>query len=84
MKLLDFYADWCAPCKSLSPIIDKITEEEKIEITKINIEDDTDDLSGKYKVRGIPTVILLDDDDTELRRFTGFKSENDVRSFING
>ena len=83
MKVLDFYADWCNPCKALAPVLDKVLEEKKLNLTKINIEEDMDDLSIKYNVRNIPTVVVVDDNDVEVKRFSGTKTECDLREFFN-
>ncbi len=58
--LVDFWAEWCGPCRQLSPIIDQIAEElgDKVRIAKINI-DENPEAPGKYGVRGIPTMILF-------------------------
>ena len=82
MKVLDFYADWCNPCKALAPVLDKVLEEKKLNLTKINIEEDDADMSVKYNVRNIPTVIVIDDNDVEVKRFTGTKTEVDLREFF--
>lgn len=83
MKVLDFYADWCNPCKALAPVLDNVLKEKKLNLTKINVEEDTDDLSAKYNVRNIPTVIVVNDNDVEIKRFSGTKTEVDLREFFN-
>jgi len=56
--LLDFYADWCGPCKRLNPILEKISEENKdINILKINV-DKENNLATKFKIRNIPLIII--------------------------
>ena len=82
MKVLDFYADWCNPCKALAPVLDKVLEENKLNLVKINVEEDTDDLSAKYNVRNIPTVVVVDDNDVEIKRFSGTKTETDLNKFF--
>lgn len=82
MKVLDFYADWCNPCKALAPVLDKVLEENKLNLVKINVEEDIDDLSAKYNVRNIPTVVVVDDNDVEIKRFSGTKSETDLNKFF--
>ena len=82
MKVLDFYADWCNPCKALAPVLDKVLEEKKLNLTKINIEEDDADMSVKYNVRNIPTVVVVDDNDNELKRFTGTMTETDLNKFF--
>lgn len=58
--LVDFYADWCTPCKMMSPIIEEVSNEFKGKITvlKINIDECTD-IAQKYSVMSIPTIILF-------------------------
>lgn len=57
--LVDFWAEWCGPCKMLSPIVDDISEErEDIKVCKVNI-DDCPDLAIKYKVMSIPTLVVF-------------------------
>lgn len=58
--LVDFWAEWCGPCRQLSPIIDQLAEEfgDKVRIVKVNI-DESPEAPGKYGVRGIPTMILF-------------------------
>ena len=58
--LVDFWAEWCGPCKMIGPSLEEISEElgEQVTIAKLNI-DDNPDAPGKYGVRGIPTMILF-------------------------
>ena len=57
--LLDFYADWCGPCRMVSPLIDEIAEErDDIAVGKINVDDDPE-LAAKYGVFSIPTLVVL-------------------------
>lgn len=54
--LVDFYADWCGPCKMMAPVVDQIAEEnEDIKVGKINV-DDEQDIASKYGVMSIPTI----------------------------
>ncbi len=58
--LVDFWAEWCGPCKMIGPALEELSDElgEKVTIVKLNI-DDNPDAPGKYGVRGIPTMILF-------------------------
>ena len=58
--LVDFWAEWCGPCKMIGPSLEEISDElgEKVTIAKINI-DENPDAPGRYGVRGIPTMILF-------------------------
>jgi thioredoxin 1 len=58
--LVDFWAEWCGPCKMIGPSLEELSEElgEKVTIAKLNI-DENPDAPGRYGVRGIPTMILF-------------------------
>ena len=57
--LIDFYADWCGPCKMQSPIIDEISEENsEIKVGKVNI-DECPELATKYNIMSIPTLLVV-------------------------
>ncbi len=60
--LVDFWAEWCGPCKMIAPSLEEISDElgDKVTIAKLNI-DDHPDAPSKYGVRGIPTMILFKD-----------------------
>ncbi len=60
--LVDFWAEWCGPCKQLSPVIDELANElsGKVKVVKVNI-DEAPNAPTKYGVRGIPTLILFKD-----------------------
>mgnify|MGYP000846823914 CR=1 FL=1 len=58
--LVDFYAEWCGPCKTLAPVLDELKEkyDNQINILKINI-DDNPELASKYDIRSIPTLMIF-------------------------
>lgn len=57
--LVDFYADWCGPCKMMGPIVDEVAEEEKdVKVCQINIDENMD-IAQKYRVMSIPTFITF-------------------------
>jgi len=76
--LVDFYADWCGPCKMLGPILDDISND--VTVYKINV-DDAEDLAKEYGVFSIPCVIAFKDG-KEINRSVGLKSKDDILSMI--
>lgn len=80
--LVDFWADWCMPCKQLSPIIDTVAEdlEDKIELAELNV-DKAKETATKYGVRSIPTVKLFKDGEVE-DEFIGAKPEGKVKEWL--
>ena len=76
--LVDFYADWCGPCKMLGPIMDDISND--VTVYKINV-DDAEDLAKEYGVFSIPCVIAFKDG-KEINRSVGLKSKDDILSMI--
>ena len=78
LYLIDFYADWCGPCKMMSPILEQLKD---INIIKINV-DETEELAKKYKVMSIPNMFLLKDGKVE-KQLIGFHSKEDLEQEIN-
>ena len=79
--LIDFYADWCGPCRMLSPILENIDKENIISIKKVNV-DESIDIARKYGVMTIPTLILFRNG-TEIKRNVGLMSKDQIIEFIN-
>ena len=80
IKLLDFYATWCGPCKMLSPIIDELSEDRSLEVVKNDI-DKNEDLVKEFGIMSVPTIVLLKDN-KEVARNIGFIRKNDLESWI--
>ena len=81
--LVDFWAEWCAPCKALEPILDEVSEElaGKIIITKVNL-DENQELAMKYSIRSIPTLLLFKDGELSDMK-VGLPSKSDLVDWIN-
>src|SRR5437016_14331187 len=59
--IVDFYADWCGPCKMLSPVLEQLaTEHTEVKITKVNVDEEPA-LAERYRVRGVPYVAVFRD-----------------------
>ena len=81
--LVDFWAEWCGPCKVIGPILEEISEEEKdkIIIGKINV-DENQDIAAKYNVRGIPTLIIFNKGNL-IDTMVGVSSKASIKDWIN-
>lgn len=79
--LVDFYADWCGPCKMLSPVIDQISEENQdIKVVKVNV-DNAQDLAMKYQVMSIPTLVVIKEG-KEINRSVGLRDKSEIINMI--
>ena len=58
--LVDFYADWCGPCKAIAPIVEELASEyvDRIDVRKVDV-DSNPELAGQFGIRGIPTLLLF-------------------------
>ena len=80
--LVDYWADWCGPCKMIAPILDEIAEEYdgKLKIAKLNI-DENPNTPPKYGIRGIPTLMLFKAGEVEATK-VGAVSKSQLTAFI--
>jgi thioredoxin 1 len=81
--LVDFFADWCGPCKKLSPILKQVKDKlgDGITILKIDV-DKNQALASKYQVRGVPTMLLFKNG-KQVWRQSGVLQESDIINVIN-
>ena len=81
LVLVDFYAEWCGPCKMLSPVLEQINKENKdVKVVKVNI-DDSRRIASYYQIQSIPTLVLLKDGEF-IRRMIGFNPKKKIEEFI--
>ncbi len=80
--LVDYWADWCAPCKMIAPVLDEIAAEYrgKLRVAKLNI-DENRDTPPRYGIRGIPTLMLFKDGEVEATK-VGAVSKSQLTAFI--
>lgn len=76
--LVDFYADWCGPCKMMAPIVEKLAEEleGKAKVGKINV-DENQDLAMEYNIMSIPTILIFKNGKEE-KRIVGVRDKNEL------
>lgn len=80
--VVDFFAEWCGPCKSLSPIVEELARDfaGKVKIGKVDI-DQAPETPGRYGIMAVPTLILFKDG-REFEKITGYKPKADLRKRI--
>ena len=80
--LVDFYADWCGPCKMFAPVLESVAEdyEEKVKVVKVNI-DESPELAQQYFVMSIPTLKLIKDNEL-IGNFVGAMSSEELEDWL--
>lgn len=80
--LVDCYAEWCGPCKMLSPIIDELAEEvDTCDFYKLNA-DDSEEVMNEFGIMSIPTLLIFEDKKLKAK-LVGFKSKEELKKAIN-
>ena len=82
--LVDFWAEWCGPCKAISPILDELATEldGKLKIAKVNV-DDNQALAGQFGIRSIPTLLIMKDGAVQ-EQMVGAMSKADLEQKLSG
>jgi thioredoxin 1 len=80
LTMVDVWAPWCGPCRTLTPIIERVSEERNVKLLKINA-DESGELTTSFGVRGIPTVIFFKDGQ-EVDRVVGLKQATAYNEII--
>ena len=81
--LIDFYADWCGPCRMVSPIVDKIADEHpEYLVCKINVDDEPE-LASEFEVFSIPTLVVMKDGEI-VNQSVGAKPEPQILAMLEG
>lgn len=80
--LVDFWAEWCGPCKMIAPVLDELATEYdgKVKIVKVNI-DEHQNLAAQYRITAIPTLLLFKDGQV-LEQMVGAKSKRDLKASL--
>ncbi len=82
--LVDYWAEWCGPCKMIAPVLEEVAEEYdgKLQVVKLNI-DENPNTPPKYGIRGIPTLMLFKNGNVEATKI-GAVSKSQLTAFIDG
>ncbi len=80
---VDFYADWCGPCKMIAPVLEEVAGEYsgKVEIIKVNV-DQNPAVAREYNVSSIPTLIMFKNG-SEVERYLGYKNKRELQEILN-
>ena len=80
--LIDFYADWCGPCKMAARFVDELAEEyaDKVKVCKVNVDEEME-IAQSYKVSSIPTFVMIKDSNV-ISRKTGFSGKKGLEDMI--
>lgn len=80
--LVDFWAEWCGPCRMIAPLLDELAEEYagKVKVCKMNVDENAE-VPAKFGVRGIPTLLLFVNGEIKAQQ-VGAVSKNQLREFV--
>ena len=80
--LLDFWAEWCGPCKMIAPILDEVAKDygDKVQVAKLNV-DENQQVPAKFGIRGIPTLILFKNGQVAAQK-VGALSKSQLTAFL--
>ena len=80
--LIDFYADWCGPCRLQSPIVEELAQRmgDQLEVKKVNVDDNME-LANKYRIYVVPTLII-EKDQKEIRRIEGLTDVSSLEAMV--
>ena len=82
--LVDYWAEWCGPCKMIAPVLEEIAQEYagKVKVCKLNIDENTE-VPPKFGIRGIPTLMLFKNGNVEATK-VGALSKSQLAAFLDG
>lgn len=83
MRLLKFSASWCGPCKMMTATINSIEDKPELlkNITEVDVDEDPE-LAMRFGIRGVPTLLVIDDSESEVKRVSGTLSRDKLLDFL--
>lgn len=81
MKAIKFYAEWCGPCKVLTNVINNAKDKLPMKVESVNIDDNIF-MAQNFKVRSVPTIVIVDDNENEIKRHVGAMDETKLIKFL--
>lgn len=81
--LIDFYADWCGPCKQMAPIVEEVAKavSDNVKVVKVNV-DEENDLAEQYGISSIPTLVFIKNGEV-VRNLVGMRDKDELVEYIN-
>lgn len=83
MKVIKFQASWCQPCKMLSRVVEDAKDKINVPIEEVDIDENME-MARMFNVRGVPTLVLVDEKSNVVRTKSGYMSEQQLLEFVNG
>lgn len=83
MKVIKFQASWCQPCKMLSRVVEDAKDKINVPIEEVDIDENME-MARTFNVRGVPTLVLVDEKSNVVRTKSGYMSEQQLLEFVNG
>lgn len=80
LTVVDFWAEWCGPCKMLGPVLEEIASETEYKICKVDV-DRNSELSSQYKIRSIPTILIFKNGE-KIDQLVGFKPKDELLQIL--
>ena len=81
MKVLKFQADWCGPCKALSMVIKNAGDKITTKIEEVDIDNNVF-MGTTFNIRSVPTLVMVDENEKEIKRITGMLQEKDLLEWL--
>ena len=79
--LVDFYADWCGPCKMLAEVLKEVQDKLEVDVLKVDV-DKFPEIAERYSVFSIPTLYLIENNNI-IKKHTGYLNPNELINFVN-